>query len=153
LKVEQGTDPAQIELKVPNTVTDMWELIEFDFSAGIGNTYSRLVFFPDFPDTREGGSVSYIDMISNADPTATGIRKVNGEVFSIYPNPATEVITVQYRGMTNITVSNMIGQKVSEKASDSNYIERLNVSDLKSGVYFVTLDTPEGKVTSRFIKK
>ena len=62
LKVEQGGDA--VELTVSNTVTGEWELLVFDFTAAIGDTHPRLVFFPDFPegDRTTGGTV-YIDNI------------------------------------------------------------------------------------------
>jgi hypothetical protein len=153
LKVEGGgVDP--IELKVPNTVTDEWELITFDFSAAEGQIRTRLVFFPDFPDARTEGSLCYVDNIGFEDlSSSVSIKKVNSEVMSIYPSPASEFITVQFPGMTNIRISNIVGQTVRNITSSTNYIERVNVSDLKSGIYFVTLDTPEGMLTSKFMKK
>jgi len=152
LKVEQGTDPAQIELKVPNTVTGEWELIAFDFTDGIGNTYPRVVFFPDFPETRESGSVNYIDMISTSDPSVS-VKEVEGEFFSVYPNPAASFITVQYPGMSYLSITNIAGQKVKEITSPSDYIQRVEVSDIQPGVYFVTIDSPAGLITSKFIKQ
>ncbi len=152
LKVEQGTDPAQIELKVPNTVTGEWELIAFDFTDGIGNTYPRLVFFPDFPETRESGSVSYIDMISTSDPTVS-VKEVEGEFFSVYPNPAASFITVQYPGMNYLAITNIAGQKVKEFTATDDYIQRVDVTDIQPGVYFVTINSPAGLITSKFIKE
>ena len=49
------------EVKVPNTVTNQWEQLVFDFTADIGKTVTRVVFFPDFPDTRTAGSTNYWD--------------------------------------------------------------------------------------------
>lgn len=153
MKVEGGgLDP--IEIKVPNTVTDEWELIAFDFTAAIGQTRTRLVFFPDFPDTRTEGSLTYVDNMGFEDLSSTvSIKHVKNSIMSIYPNPAQEFITVQYPGMKELTVSNIVGQTVRNRVSSSNYIERIDISDLKAGIYFVTLDTPEGLVTSKFLKK
>ena len=36
------------EIKIPNTVINEWEVLSFDFSAHIGNTYDQIVIFPDF---------------------------------------------------------------------------------------------------------
>jgi hypothetical protein len=49
------------EVKVPNTLTNQWEMLVFDFSADIGKEVTRVVFFPDFPDTRTAGSTNYWD--------------------------------------------------------------------------------------------
>ncbi len=153
LKFEAGGDPANIEKMVPNTVTDMWEVLEFDFSAIIGLTYTRSVFFPDFPAAREAGSLCYIDNIAFEDLSYVSIERVNNTFISIFPNPATEMIQVQYPGMKSITISNIVGQTVRSVVSESNYIEKVPVSDLKAGVYFVTLDTEDGLVSSKFVKK
>jgi len=50
-------DDSQVEIYLANTVVDEWEKLTFEFSESIGKTYTRLVFFPDFPDTRESGSI------------------------------------------------------------------------------------------------
>lgn len=52
------------ELKVPNTKTDEWETIEYDYSAEIGNTFSVVAILPDFvDDPRESNTDIYIDDI------------------------------------------------------------------------------------------
>jgi hypothetical protein len=154
MKLELGSDPAAFEVKIPNTVTDMWELLTFDMSDGIGNIYPRVTIFPDFPAAREAGSVTYIDYISFTEPEEIiSVKQVRGEFFSIYPNPATEMITVQYPGMTNIQIRNIVGQTVKNRITQSDYIEKVNISDLKAGIYFVTVDTPDGIATSKFMKK
>lgn len=56
------------EVKVPNTVTGAWEKLTFDFSADIGKTVTRIVFFPDFPATRTAGSLTYFDNIQFVEP-------------------------------------------------------------------------------------
>lgn len=63
-KVE-GLSPA-IELSSTNTVVNQWEEITFNFSAAIGNTYSRLVIIPDFY-ARLQENIIYIDNIQVPD--------------------------------------------------------------------------------------
>ncbi len=150
LKVEGGTDPSQIELKVPNTVTGEWELLEFNFFAGIGNTYTRLVFFPDFPDERTAGSTTYIDNIDWG-VTPVFVREVNNTLISIFPNPATEMLTVQCPEMRSISIINITGQRVrllDFQATDQMVI---GISDLKSGLYIIAVESASGRATSKFI--
>lgn len=45
----EGTSAAK-EIKVPNTVTNQWEELTFDFSSVNGNTYNKIVIIPDFVD-------------------------------------------------------------------------------------------------------
>ena len=43
----EGTSTAK-EVKVPNTVSNQWEELTFDFSSVNGNTYNKIVIIPDF---------------------------------------------------------------------------------------------------------
>jgi hypothetical protein len=152
MKVEQGGGP--FEVKVPNTVTDAWELLTFDLSAAIGNTLTRLVIFPDFPDPRTEGSNCYIDNIAWVEGEEPDfVREVNGKYLSVYPNPASDQITVQYPGVNQISIVNIAGQTIRSVTSESHYIEEINVSDLQQGLYIVNLETIDGSVSSKFIKR
>ncbi|MBR4135186.1 MAG: choice-of-anchor J domain-containing protein [Bacteroidales bacterium] len=75
----------------------------------------------------------------------TGLTNHNAAEFSIYPNPATDVLTVVGEGVAEIY--NAIGQLVLSNEVNGN--AQLNVSDLESGVYFVRMNGN----TQRFIKK
>ncbi len=50
------------EIKVPNTVTNQWEELTFDFTTSIGIEYDQIVIFPDF-NARTGDNVIYFDNI------------------------------------------------------------------------------------------
>ncbi len=151
LKLEgTGVDP--VEVLMANTTTGEWELITFDFTSVIGNSFDRLVFFPDFPEERGGvGSTCYIDNIDWAAATSVGVNKLVD--ISIYPNPAAERITVQYPGMNSVTISNVVGQAVRSFEFLGSDREVIEVSDLKSGLYFITVDSNRGTFSSRFIKE
>jgi hypothetical protein len=151
MKVEQGRGGEAIEVKVPNTVTGEWELLTFDFTDGIGNAFNRLVFFPDFPDPRESGSTCYIDNIGFA--TATSLRKVNNVFVSVYPNPANDMIKIQYPEIRQITISNIVGQKIRSLEFQYTGHKVVDISSLESGVYFITLDTADGIVSTKFVKQ
>lgn len=152
MKVEGGDgDPAQVELKVENTVTGAWELLTFDFSDAIGVTYPRLVFFPDFPDTRTEGGTVYIDNIDWAGASSVGPDREG--LVAVYPNPATDLLTVQYPGMTRITFSNIVGQQVKTLEFQATGHRVFDVSELKTGLYFMTLETADGRISTKFIKE
>jgi len=150
LKLESG-GPAT-ELKVSNTVTGEWELLTFNFSAVIGNTFARLVFFPDFPDeARTAGGIVYIDNIDFG--AASSVREVNGAYISVFPNPATEMLTVQYPAMRSITITNLSGQRIRLMQFQSTDHKVINISDLRSGLYFVTIESAHGNISTKFIKQ
>ncbi|MCK4748059.1 MAG: T9SS type A sorting domain-containing protein [Bacteroidales bacterium] len=152
LKLEAGTTD-NVEVLIENTVIDEWEKITFDFTAVIGNSFDRLVFFPDFPEAREGvGSLCYIDNIAWAE-ASTQVGTTELVDVSIYPNPAAERITVQYPDMSGVTISNVLGQSVKSLEFQYTDHEVIEVSDLEAGLYFIILDTADGMVSSKFVKE
>lgn len=76
---------------------------------------------------------------------STGVNEISNTTFSVYPNPATSVITVEGEGLAE--VYNTLGQMVISENVNGN--AQLNVSNLESGVYFVRMNG----ATQRFIKK
>ncbi|MBP3253033.1 MAG: leucine-rich repeat protein [Bacteroidales bacterium] len=74
-----------------------------------------------------------------------GIEDVEeGNVFSVYPNPANEQITIEGKG--DITVINNAGQVV-KTLNGIRGIKEINVSDLENGVYYIK----NGNVTKKVI--
>ncbi len=150
LKLEL-TQQEYVQDIVPNTVTDEWELLIFDFTDAIGTSWPRLVFFPDFPDPRESGSTCYVDNIGFF--STSSVREVNNVFLSVYPNPANDVITIQYPEMRQVTISNIVGQRIRSLEFMHTGHKVVDVSSLESGVYFITLDTADGIVSTKFVKQ
>ncbi len=150
LKLEL-TQQEFVQVIVPNTVTNDWELLIFDFTDAIGTSWPRLVFFPDFPATRESGSTCYIDNIGFY--SASSVRDVNNIFPSVYPNPANDLITIRYPDIRQATISNLVGQRISQMEFHPTGHKVVDISTLESGVYFITLDTAKGIVSTRFVKQ
>lgn len=151
LKVEVGDGDNQ-ELKVSNTKTGEWELLTFDLSAAVGHTYARLTIFPDFPDERTSGGTVYIDNIQYVGGW-TYVREAFGAEINVYPNPTVDQLTVKYPQIEGVTISNITGQAIRVLEYQQVDFTRIDVADLPSGVYFLTVDSPRGKVSSKFIKE
>ena len=83
----------------------------------------------------------------------SGINEPDAEEFKIYPNPATDFITIESTLRINtIRVFNNIGQVVVEKKVNAdNY--RFNVSSFEHGIYLIRLETNEGIVNTRITVK
>ena len=150
LKLEQG-GPDPIEVKVDNTVTGEWELLTFDLTDAIGNTYTRLTFFPDFPESRSEGGTAYIDNITWEGGTSVDLATT--EMIRVYPNPASEMLNIRYPGMNRIAISNIVGQQVRYLEFRTTGEKVFDVSGLNTGVYFITLETADGTVSTKFIKE
>ncbi|MBF0693918.1 MAG: choice-of-anchor J domain-containing protein [Flavobacterium sp.] len=73
---------------------------------------------------------------------------------TMYPNPVNDVLNIDAKSgvINNITVTEINGRTVKNIDANGLSTSRVNTGDLTSGVYFVTVQTAEGKGTSKFIK-
>lgn len=150
LKVEASTNGGSpIELKIANTVINQWELLTFDFSAGVGYSYGTLVFFADFVESRTTATTVLIDNITGTAPSS--VRELSGPSVKVFPNPADEVMYVQYPDMTGFTIANMIGQTIRMEKFQTASSRSIELSDMPTGVYFITVESLSGTYTSKFM--
>ncbi len=78
----------------------------------------------------------------------TDIEENGAENVAIYPNPANESLTIDAKGIRNISVVNIVGQKVFESSLYSDKVV-LNMSDYEAGVYIIRVITDEFETTKR----
>jgi hypothetical protein len=85
--------------------------------------------------------------------TGTNIDNPNSDSYNanIYPNPAKNELYIKSNStVSKVSIFNVIGALVKEYGN----VNRLDISDLKAGVYIVRLTDTKGKsVSSKFIKK
>jgi len=68
----------------------------------------------------------------------------------IYPNPTKGIITIDYpRDTLNIKVYNQLGQLVHSNKNSKT----IDISELTSGLYFITIETIDGKSSTKKIVK
>jgi hypothetical protein len=147
----EGAGLANAEVHAANTLIGEWEKLTFDFSVAIGLNYTRFVLFPDFPDVRTSGSTVYIDNILQIDPTA--VNPLSEARVRVYPNPASDVLTVEQPGMISLTISNLLGKKVISLKFSATDNKSVDLNDLNTGIYMITIETAKGIFSSKFIKK
>jgi hypothetical protein len=73
--------------------------------------------------------------------------------FSLYPNPATNELNINLKSaieINSIQIYNTIGQLVTIQTGNAL---KVDVSNLKTGNYFIKINTNEGFSTSQFIKE
>ncbi len=128
-------EPPNVDHNVPNTVTNQWEELTFDYSADIGTNAATLTIIPDFsPDPRTYASVNYFDYIR-----FTGIVPVEltsftgsykGQTVDLNWVTATEVnnngfeIQRSAEGGNFITVAFIQGKGTSTETSNYNYVDK-----------------------------
>ena len=79
--------------------------------------------------------------------STSGVNE-NEITYSIYPNPATDNITVNADNFRTIDIYNNCGQLVLSTNENS-----INVSDLEAGVYFVSVIFDNGNVSVKKVVK
>lgn len=88
-----------------------------------------------------------------------GIAEVSSfENFKLYPNPANEVLTLEYTERnslyTSLRIINSMGRTAKEIMLNdrTNFKQPINISDLSPGLYFIELSGDSRKETLKFIK-
>ena len=78
----------------------------------------------------------------------TGIKDVNENSFTIYPNPANTFVTISSPVEfinSNIIITDIMGKEV-RRYTISSINDLINVSDLSNGIYFVGIDNEVKKL-------
>lgn len=101
-----------------------------------------------------GGSDAFIARLG---PVTEGITEKNNiDQLAVYPNPASQQLTVDLQNSTieNCIIINALGQTVYNGANqiNANHKIQLNISNLKAGVYFVKVRCEHGSYTVKFVK-
>ena len=124
-----------------------------------------LVYFVEVPNadiyriifTGFGGS-STGDFIFTKELVGTvGIEEdvEESEILSVYPNPVSDIVNVTFIGSNNtqISIYDVTGKQVFEKNSSNTGLtqEKIDVSNLKKGIYFLMLTTAKNKSTQKII--
>lgn len=87
--------------------------------------------------------------------TISGIDDVKKEDISIYPNPASDRLFIHSESNTaiqHVSIQNLMGQQL-HPVTISGPTGVIDISRLTKGVYFVTLQTGNDRVTRKFIKE
>jgi Leucine-rich repeat (LRR) protein len=78
------------------------------------------------------------------------------DFFLIYPNPVKNILTIvdkKQSEISSIAIYNNLGQLVQMYINATNNSESINVSQLRTGLYFIKIDSKKGSIVSKFIKE
>ena len=93
-----------------------------------------------------------LDAVGVIHQQAVGINELELRNISIYPNPATDMLYVNLPSTNySVEVINLMGEVVlkSENKSNTTFIE---INNLKSGVYFLTISSEGQQKQMKFVK-
>ncbi|MHA3789366.1 T9SS type A sorting domain-containing protein [Flavobacterium hauense] len=87
---------------------------------------------------------------------ATGVAGVNENVLaslSVYPNPTSDVVNVAVDALvSNVAIADLNGRTVKSVKFDGVSNASVNVSDLASGIYMMTVSSDKGTTTKKIVK-
>jgi len=99
-----------------------------------------------------------ITAFNNLTGCTTGIsEKISINNFILYPNPANDKIIIENISLNSnqdemISIYNMQGQLVLQQPVQQQKTE-INISEFRSGMYFVNVKTEKGMVIKKFVKE
>ncbi len=119
----------------------MWGNSSTDYNPGQISTFGTYVLKAVLYDNSAGVAVSpevsKTVTITITNP-ATAISSITNSDFSVYLSPVTNTLYINTVGKSeNIEIINIVGKTV---ISTNDYSNGINVSNLKSGVYFVKIN-------------
>ena len=140
------------EIKIPNTLINEWEQIEFDFSEHIGNTYDQIVIFPDFND-RSSDNIIYFDEVYGELAVPSSTKELQKSFIKIVPNPATNSISIQSDySVDKYEIYSITGKLVKLEENFDN--TEIDIIDLSKGAYIIILKalSQNETIIEKFIK-
>ena len=87
----------------------------------------------------------------NAETTSS--QQISGTSFKVFPNPVTNILTIQSPDMKGLVVSDLLGRTLKNYKFQAVNSKVMDMSDLRSGIYFISVKTSSGTFTSKIIKK
>jgi len=100
------------------------------------------------------GFLLFVDDVVVAENATTGVKDVAASKLSVYPNPATSVVTVKGTDalVSNVAIADINGRTVKTVKFAGVAEAQVNVSDLASGVYVMTIASDKGTTTQKIVK-
>ena len=77
-----------------------------------------------------------------------GVAEIDDSFASVYPNPTSGIVNIKAEGIQNISVYNVLGEKVFETPASCDSFE-YDLSNHGNGVYLVRIETAQGVLTKR----
>ena len=88
-------------------------------------------------------------------PGTEGVDETTTSLLSLYPNPAqsTLCLNAELAGRTEVKLIDLSGRTVKHYVANGLSEMRLNVSDLPSGVYYVSVSNEATTIVGKFVKE
>lgn len=122
-----------------------------DISEYAGQTVRVALRHHDSPDQN---LLYFDDLLVSQSVLST--EDFNKSKFSVYPNPANDVVTISNAANATIdavTVSDLNGRTVKSVKLNGETTAQVNIADLSAGVYMMNISSDQGTSTKKIVKK
>jgi|GEM_PF-4548064 len=156
-----------LRLKINRTTSDT---TADGYSAGKDSSLSYAWYSPNYPGEllvigytpdiffSTIDTVAYYQSISSI----TGIKEpaVTGKTFTVYPNPASDVVNISYSLQKSSTVTILVKDLIAntvltvpaQKQTVGEHTVTLSLNSIKQGIYIIELSTDEETLTQKLTK-
>ena len=119
------------------------------------NTVHNLSDDGAYTFTSDKGTFSNRFLLEFEEEVVLGTNDNGVDAISIFPNPTDGILNIlsPKESITSIEVYDVRGRKLSDAALNSQGNYTIDVSNLKTAIYFVTVTTENGSITKRIVKK
>jgi trimeric autotransporter adhesin len=132
-------------------------------STGVINTIVSNFNGPAGVAFDAAGSLYFVETGYNLVHKITNAAQIDIKQFSgvnsgvlVYPNPAKDVLTIEYLGLSEravLKITNMLGEEVAFKTiGTTKEKSQVDVTALEGGVYFIQIETKERIIVKKIIK-
>jgi Leucine-rich repeat (LRR) protein len=143
LEADGFTETEMVSYKLYRTRTDEEFVLDVEYNISMENS-TGLYYSGSFAG------------ITNITTSITSIDEMGANDVKLYPNPARDVLTIDFEAGTDysadVSIFNTQGRIVMQEII-SNGKSELNVSSLKQGVYFVKINTSNFNKTIKLVIK
>ena len=90
----------------------------------------------------------------NCDDIVTSVEAVDGaeaSQISVYPNPASDLLTVELTNLEEVQLYDLSGKKVLEQIGNTGDVLELDISKLTTGTYILSARQRDGKVWTELV--
>ncbi len=146
-----ATGATQTTPYIPDSTT-VWKKAKVNLNAYASfiNVKIKIV------NVTDGGNNLYVDSLHIGSILSSGIEEESKDEFHIFPNPASDIITIQSNfdlKNAEIKIINVLGEVVFSQNINKTKTATLNVEELKSGIYFIQLKSENIFYTQKIIKQ
>lgn len=139
--------------------------LNYEWSTGHDTPYAEIYVMGDMnvsvAVSNMGGCTTYDDINIFVSTTMSTNDKEDGNSFSLYPNPATELVNLSFglnKSMNNATIQitdmqgKLVGVEQIARLQNGEF-HSLSVNQLSKGLYLVTISNSEVRMTRKFSKQ